>query len=85
VGSLIFGAAHILNFVGSDDGARVGAIAVPYITLTGSYLGYLYVRTNFSLLAGTAVHFWYDFLLSTIAFLADPDDQPFNVRLALPF
>jgi len=85
LGSVIFGGAHVLNFIGDSNGATTAALAVPYITLTGSYLGQVYIRTHFSLLAGTAIHFWYDFLLSTIAFIADPDNQPFNMRVAIPF
>jgi hypothetical protein len=28
------------------------------------------------------MHFWYDFLLSTVAFAADPTHQPFVVNYA---
>jgi membrane protease YdiL (CAAX protease family) len=84
-GSVVFGAVHVFNFIGDSGGATTAALAVPYITLTGSYLGQVYIRTHFSLLAGTAIHFWYDFLLSTFAFIADPDNQPFNMRVAIPF
>jgi membrane protease YdiL (CAAX protease family) len=84
-GSAIFGAFHVFNFVGDENGFRTAAIAVPYITLTGSYLGYVFMKKNFSLLHSTAVHFWYDFALATIGFIADPDGQPFVARVALPF
>jgi hypothetical protein len=53
--------------------------------VTGSYLGFLYVHSDFSLLRGVAVHFWYDFLLATIDFVADPDHQPFVMRFGMPF
>jgi membrane protease YdiL (CAAX protease family) len=85
VGSAIFGAVHTFNFIGEEGGAQTAALAVPYLILTGSYLGYVFVRTDFSLATGTAIHFWYDFLLSTIDFMADPDHQPFVARFALPF
>jgi hypothetical protein len=85
VGSAIFGAAHTFNFIGDANGGRTAALAVPYLMVTGSYLGFLYVHTNFSLRAGTAVHFWYDFLLGTIDFVTDPDHQPFIARFAMPF
>jgi membrane protease YdiL (CAAX protease family) len=85
VGSAIFGAAHTFNFIGEADGVRTAALAVPYLMVTGSYLGYVYVRTSFSLLTGVAVHFWYDFALSTIDFIADPDHQPFVARFGMPF
>lgn len=85
VGSAIFGAAHVVNFLGADNGWRDASLAVPYIMLTGSYLGYVYIKKSFSLLTGTAIHFWYDFLLSTLQFAADPDHQPFTARFAIPF
>jgi membrane protease YdiL (CAAX protease family) len=85
VGSAIFGAAHTFNFIGDTNGVREAALAVPYLMLTGSYLGFVYVRTNFSLLTGAAIHFWYDFALSTVDFIADPDHQPFVARFSTPF
>ncbi|HVZ71106.1 MAG TPA: CPBP family glutamic-type intramembrane protease [Polyangia bacterium] len=85
VGSLIFGALHTFNFVGEENGLRTAALAVPYITLTGSYLGYVYIRKHESLATGVAIHFWYDFLLSTADFIADPDHQPFVMRFGMPF
>jgi hypothetical protein len=86
VGSAIFGGAHVLNFVGTGQGGfKTAAVAVPYLMVTGSYLGLVYIRTGFSLRAGAAIHFWYDFLLSTIDFIADPDHQPFVARFAIPF
>ncbi|HVU51059.1 MAG TPA: CPBP family glutamic-type intramembrane protease [Polyangia bacterium] len=85
LGSAIFGAAHTFNFIGDDNGVKEAAYAVPYLMLTGSYLGYLYIRSDFSLLRGVAVHFWYDFLLATIDFIEDPDHQPFVLRFGMPF
>jgi membrane protease YdiL (CAAX protease family) len=85
VGSAIFGAVHAFNFIGQANGVQTAALAVPYLMVTGSYLGLVYIRTDFSLAAGTAVHFWYDFLLSTLEFIADPDHQPFVARVAMPF
>jgi hypothetical protein len=83
--SVIFGGAHLVNFVGASDGARTAALAIPYLMASGGYLGLVYIRTGFSLKAGAAVHFWYDFLLSTIDFVADPDHQPFVMRFGMPF
>jgi len=85
VGSAIFGAAHTFNFIGDANGVREAALAVPYLMATGSYLGFLYIHGNFSLLQGAAVHFWYDFLLGTIDFVVDPDHQPFVARFGMPF
>jgi membrane protease YdiL (CAAX protease family) len=85
LGSAIFGAAHTFNFIGDENGVKEAAYAVPYLMLTGSYLGYLYVHSDFSLLRGVAVHFWYDFLLATIDFIEDPDHQPFVMSFGMPF
>jgi membrane protease YdiL (CAAX protease family) len=83
--SAIFGAAHTFNFVFDEGGAKTAALAVPFLMATGGYLGYVYMRSGFSLCRGVALHFWYDFLLATFDFVAHPDDQPFVVRVALPF
>jgi membrane protease YdiL (CAAX protease family) len=85
VGSAIFGAAHAINYIGVQDGFDKAALAVPYLMLTGSYLGFLYVHSNFSLKQGAAVHFWYDFLLGTLDFIVDPDHQPFVAHFGMPF
>lgn len=84
VGSAIFGAAHTFNFIGEENGVRTAALAVPYLMLTGSYLGVVFIKSDFSLRRSVALHFWYDFLLSTIDFIADPDHQPFVARFAMP-
>jgi membrane protease YdiL (CAAX protease family) len=85
LGSAIFGAAHTFNFIGDTNGVKEAALAVPYLMVTGSYLGFLYIHSDFSLLRGVAVHFWYDFLLATFDFVADPDHQPFVMRFGMPF
>ncbi|HVX96518.1 MAG TPA: CPBP family intramembrane glutamic endopeptidase [Polyangia bacterium] len=84
VGSAIFGAAHTFNFIGEENGVRTAALAVPYLMLTGSYLGVVFIKSDFSLRRSVALHFWYDFLLSTVDFIADPDHQPFVARFAVP-
>ncbi len=84
--SAIFGGAHFFNYLdGSRDEFRRAAFAVPYLMATGGYLGLVYVKSDFSLLRNTAVHFWYDFLLSTITFIADPEHQPWVVQYGMPF
>ncbi len=86
VASAIFGGAHVFNFIdGQVSGFKTAAVVVPYLMATGSYLGLIYVKTDFSLATGAAVHFWYDFSLSTIAFIADPEHQPFVVQYGMPF
>ncbi len=83
--SVIFGAIHTFNFLGEEDGLRIAARAVPFITATGSYLGLVAIRTGFQLETSVALHFWYNFLLGTTGFLFDPDNQPFALRFGLPF
>jgi membrane protease YdiL (CAAX protease family) len=83
--SLVFGAVHIFNFTEQEDGASVGLKAVPFITAVGGYLGLVSMRTGGQLETSVALHFWYDFLLSTINFVADPDHQPFALRWGLRF
>jgi len=83
--SAIFGAVHIFNFVGPGGDLEDAAVAVPFITAVGSYIGVASIKTGFQLETSVAVHFWYDFALSTIGFIADPDHQPFVARFAVPF
>jgi membrane protease YdiL (CAAX protease family) len=84
--SLIFGGVHIGNFLqGGDVGLEDAAWAVPYITAGGAYMGYVSMRENGRLATSVALHFWYDFLLGTTAFLLDPENQPFVVRVGSSF
>jgi membrane protease YdiL (CAAX protease family) len=85
VASAIFGAVHAFNFTSQAQGLSIAAKAVPFITATGSYLGLVAIKTGFQLETSVALHFWYDFLLGTAAFLVDPDNQPFAMRFGLPF
>jgi membrane protease YdiL (CAAX protease family) len=82
--SLVFGAVHIGNFVGQSN-ASDGWLAVPFITVIGSYLGYVSMVSGNQLSTSVALHAWYDFLLGTAAFITDPDHQPFAVRVAIPW
>jgi len=81
--SFIFGAAHAPNFTGESPGTAAAAIA--YITAAGGYLGLASMRTSGGLATPVAIHFWYDFLISTVAFVADPEHQPFVARFGAPF
>jgi membrane protease YdiL (CAAX protease family) len=84
--SAIFGGAHVFNYLdGSRDEFKRVAVAVPFLMATGGYLGLVFIKSDFSLLENTAVHFWYDFLLGTISFIADPDHQPWVVQYGRPF
>jgi membrane protease YdiL (CAAX protease family) len=78
--SAIFGTVHLVNF-GSDP--KQALYAVPTIAVLGSSLGLAYVHTGHKLATSVAMHFWYDFLLSTVAFAADPDHQPFVVNVTM--
>ena len=77
VASAIFGAVHVFNFVNDPKSA---AVAVPLISVIGASLGLAYIHTNHNLSTSVAMHFWYDTLLSAIAFAADPEHQPFVVN-----
>ena len=89
--SALFGAAHISNFVERDPltGARTGFneagyFAVPYITLIGAGLGYMYMKEDYKLEAGVAAHFWYDFLLSVGSLFALANDGSASFQFSFP-
>jgi membrane protease YdiL (CAAX protease family) len=86
-GSLVFGVLHAPNALGlpHDQQARYLAIGVPFLTLTGSYLGLVYRGNDYSLAPSVAVHFWYDLLISAVGFALDPEDSPLSARVAVPF
>jgi membrane protease YdiL (CAAX protease family) len=87
-GSAIFGAAHALNALFIDDDAQKLAYvseAVPFLTAFGAYLGLVYRWHDYSLIPSTAVHFWYDFLLSAIPFLLHPGSSAISARIGFPF
>ncbi|MBN2498446.1 MAG: CPBP family intramembrane metalloprotease [Deltaproteobacteria bacterium] len=86
--SLIFAAAHAPNAMAIEDEQeqlRYLTIGLPLMALTGAYLGWVYMHNHYSLKESVALHFWYDFLLSSLSFALDPDGQPFAVRICMPF
>lgn len=83
IASTIFGAVHTFNFTQPGADVSDAAVAVPFITIVGSSLGLAYMNTGYHLETSVAMHFWYDFLLSTAAFAADPEHQPFVVRYGM--
>ncbi len=84
--SAIFGGAHFFNYLdGSQNEFKRAGYAVPFLMATGGYLGLVFIKSDFSLLQNTAVHFWYDFLLGTISFITDPEHQPWVVQYGMPF
>ncbi len=80
--TLLFGSLHALNAPG-DPQAQLTAVAAT--SIVGGYLGWLYQRDGHDLTAPAFFHVWYNVIVGTAYFLADPKDQPFAVRLALPF
>jgi membrane protease YdiL (CAAX protease family) len=85
--SLAFGAAHAANVsaVPRDSQAAYLALAVPFITVVGGYLGWTYKHHEYSLAPPVAIHFWYDFLVSAAEYLRDPKDSPISARVSLSF
>jgi membrane protease YdiL (CAAX protease family) len=76
----IFGAFHVANFLGPGQDFKQAAFALPVIASVGAAAGLAYIHTGHQLETSVAMHFWYDFLLSTVAFAADPQNQPFVVQ-----
>jgi len=82
--SAIFGAFHLFNFIGPGQDIKQAAFAIPVITTVGASFGLAYIQTGHRLETSVAMHFWYDFLLSTVGFAIDPDHQPFVVQFSMP-
>lgn len=86
-GSLLFGAIHAPNAwtLPEEDRRDYLIYGLPVITAIGGYLGYLYKDSGYSLAPPAAVHFWYDFLLSSTFFIIDPDNSALSAKLRLTF
>jgi len=85
LGSAIFGAVHTLNFTAPGANIKDALVAVPTIAVLGSALGFAFIKTGYKLETSVAMHFWYDFLLSTAGFIVDPQHQPFVVQVGNSF
>jgi membrane protease YdiL (CAAX protease family) len=87
LGSLIFGLAHTTNvlFMPPEDRVPYLLYAVPYITLTGTWLSWTYHREGYELGPSVAEHFWYNLAVSTAATLLDPEHHLFSLRFGGPF
>lgn len=86
--SLIFGLVHSTNIFfidNSTDRIHYLLYDVPFITLLGGYLGYIYRDSGYSLAPSVAVHFWYDFLISAVGFVLDPKNSPLAFTTAAAF
>ena len=81
-GSAVFGIAHFAN----DPALPLAALGnVAFTSVLGTYLGWMYVDDGHDLRAGVAFHVWYDFLVGSAYFLADPAHQPLSARMTIPF
>jgi membrane protease YdiL (CAAX protease family) len=87
LGSFIFGAAHSFNalVMPAADRPLYLAVYVPFITVAGSYLGFVYQRFGYSLAPSVALHFWYDLVVSAIAFALDPANNALSASVRLGF
>ena len=85
--SLLFGAAHIPNafLLPEEDRAEYLIYGLPVITAAGFYMGWLYRDSDYSLAPSTAVHFWYDLLLTSTLFVLDPENSLFSTRIGFSF
>jgi membrane protease YdiL (CAAX protease family) len=86
-GAAIFGAFHALNlfFVPASERLVYATVGLPFVTLGGAYLGLLYRWANYSLAPGVAFHFWYDFTLSALAYLFNPQQSQLSASIRFPF
>lgn len=86
-GSLIFGAVHAPNALALEPSERKDYLLVglPVITALGAYMGWVYRDEGYALGPPTAIHFWYDFLLSATFFALEPQESPLSMRLSIPF
>lgn len=86
-GSLIFGAVHAPNALAlkGENRREYLIYGLPTITALGSYMGYLYMDSQYSLAPSTALHFWYDFLLSATFFAMDPQNSLVSASIDLKF
>jgi membrane protease YdiL (CAAX protease family) len=81
LGSAAFGALHAANVVAmpKEDRAEYLLVAVPYITVVGSYLGLTYRWSDYSLAAPVALHFWYDLLIVALDVASSPEQNFYSV------
>ena len=80
--SVLFGALHAFN---APESWQTMAAAATVTGTVGGYLGWLYQLDGYDLSAGIFFHTWYDVVVGTTFFLADPEHQPISARIAIPF
>jgi membrane protease YdiL (CAAX protease family) len=85
--SLLFGLAHVPNMYAlpEEDRDEYLLYGIPVITAAGFYLGWVYRQSDYSLAPSTAIHFWYDFLLTATTFVIDPQSSIFAPSAAFVF
>jgi membrane protease YdiL (CAAX protease family) len=85
--SLVFGAAHIPNMYALPEEERTDYLlyGLPIITAAGFYLGWVYRDSGYSMAPSTAVHFWYDFLLSAVVFALEPQNSILGTSVEMRF
>lgn len=85
--SLLFGAAHIPNMYAlpEEDRSEYLLYGLPIITAAGFYLGWVYRDSGYSQAPSTAVHFWYDFLLSAVVFALEPQNSILGTSVEMNF
>jgi membrane protease YdiL (CAAX protease family) len=85
--SLLFGVAHIPNMFAlpEEDRKEYLLYGIPVITAAGTYLGWVYRSSGYSLAPSTALHFWYDFLLTATLFVIDPQNSIFAPSVMFAF
>lgn len=87
-GTLIFGAVHAPNALlleTPEQRRRYLLYGLPVITAIGGYLGWVYRDEGYSLAPPTAIHFWYDLLLTTTFFVLEPKRSPLSAAITLRF
>ncbi len=85
--SLLFGLAHVPNIYAlpEEDRKEYLLYGIPVITAAGFYLGWVYRSSDYSLAPSTAIHFWYDFLLTATEFVLDPQHSIFAPSMMFTF
>jgi membrane protease YdiL (CAAX protease family) len=83
LGSLIFGASHATNALMLEPEQRRPYLlySLPYITLTGTWLSWVYHQSDYKLSSSVAGHFWYNVLVSTAGAVLDPEHHLFSLQL----
>ncbi|HEY8209365.1 MAG TPA: CPBP family intramembrane glutamic endopeptidase [Myxococcaceae bacterium] len=87
IASVLFGATHSLNVLAlpPEDRPIYLGVFVPFITVLGGYLGWVYRNLGYSLAPAVALHFWYDLAVSGVAFALDPQHNPISASIRLGF